>query len=83
MIEVKIRDFSLIIAALIIGSAILFDDPTRPQPLLALGYITIAIILIGNYIKSLHIEKQQPDQDKSLQLHELTTENKHILNDKE
>lgn len=81
--EVKIKDFSLIIAALIIGSAMLFDDPTRPQPLLALGYITIAIILIGNYIKGWRTENQKPEQEKSIPLYELTTENKHILDDKE
>ena len=81
--EVKIRDFSLIIAALIIGSAMLFDDPTRPQPLLALGYITIAIILIGSYIKGWRTENQQVEKEKSIALYELTTENKHILDDKE
>lgn len=81
--DVKIKDFALIIAALIISSAMLFSDPTRPQPLIALGYITLAIILIGNYIRGWVKERddKNTEKEKSIPLYELTKDNKHILDD--
>lgn len=83
--KIYIRDWALIIAALILASAMLFDDPTRSQPLVALAYITLAIMIVGHYFKSLRDEETEQNKDnenKQSQPDKNLPKEKQILNEK-
>lgn len=63
--KIYIKDWALIIAALIVASAMLFTDPNRPQPLVALAYITLAVMVVGHYFKGLRDdESKQPNKQE-------------------
>ena len=60
--KIYIKDWALIIAALIVASAMLFTDPNRPQPLVALAYITLAVMVVGHYFKGLRDDESKRDK---------------------
>lgn len=62
--KIYIKDWALIIAALIIASAMLFVDPNRPQPMVALAYITLAVMVAGHYFKGLHDNENKSENLK-------------------
>jgi hypothetical protein len=77
--NIKIKDWSIIIAALVMSSAMLLHDPNRPQPLVALGYITLAIMVIGHYFKFKNDEIEASKKDNKEQSNEKQPQ---ILNEK-
>jgi len=78
--RIYIKDWALIIAALIIASAILFIDPNKPQPLVAIAYITLAIMVAGHYFKGLKDEESKREEERKARK-DISDEKPKILNE--
>ena len=63
IMKIYIKDWALIIASLIIASAMLFVDPNRPQPLVAIAYITLAVMVAGHYFKGLRDDENKRNRE--------------------